>query len=385
MQLLGGLSREEFLKQYWQKKPLLISQAFPDYQSPISAEELGGLACEEGVESRLIMEHGGDKPWQLRHGPFKESDFTSLPDSHWTLLVQAVDHLIPELACLLDEFDFIPNWRIDDLMISFAQDQGSVGPHLDNYDVFLLQVQGQRHWYIDDKEFTESDFKKNTDLRLLNNFESKQDWMLEPGDMLYLPPGVAHHGIAIDDCLTFSIGFRAPTKKELVSAYTDEWDEGDDIGEDKFYSDSGLSLQESPGEIKSEHLQAIRELMIPTITDKASFGSWFGCYITENTGADIDYDEKELSANEFNNKFKQFGCLNRSGQVRFSYIVNDDSVALFIAGSEFNLSNSFLSLVSYICSNHLIGYTSVIACCDEDAALDFIFKLQRAGYFFFYD
>ncbi len=160
MQLLGGISREEFLNQYWQKKPLFINQAIPGYQSPLDAEEFAGLACEEGVESRLLMEKGGDKPWQLRHGPFEESDFTSLPESHWTFLIQAVDHLIPELACLVDKFDFIPNWRFDDLMISYAQDQGSVGPHIDNYDVFLLQVQGQRHWHIDDKDFSEKDLSK---------------------------------------------------------------------------------------------------------------------------------------------------------------------------------------------------------------------------------
>ncbi len=385
MQLLGGISREEFLKQYWQKKPLFINQAIPGYQSPLDAEEFAGLACEEGVESRLLMEKGGDKPWQLRHGPFEESDFTSLPDSHWTFLIQAVDHLIPELACLVDKFDFIPTWRFDDLMISYAQDQGSVGPHIDNYDVFLLQVQGQRHWHIDDKDFSEKDLKIESGLRLLNNFESKQDWVLEPGDILYLPPGVAHHGIAIGDCLSFSFGFRAPTKKELVSAYTNEWDEQNDTAEDEFYTDPGLSLQESAGEIKTDHLQAIREFMLPTITDENKFSSWFGCYITENTGGDIIYDEKELSADEFQTKFKQYGCINRNGQIRFSYIVNDDDIALFIAGNEFNLSNSYLPLVSYICSHHLIDYESVLACCDEVAALDFIFKLQRDGYFFFYE
>ena len=381
MQILGDLSREEFLKQYWQKKPLLIRQAFPDYQSPVSAEELAGLACEEGVESRLIMEKGGGKPWQLRHGPFKEKDFTSLPESHWTLLIQSVDHLIPELACLLDEFDFVPNWRIDDLMISFAQDQGSVGAHLDNYDVFLLQVQGRRHWHINDNEVTEADFMTDTELRLLSNFESKQDWILEPGDMLYLPPGIAHHGIALDDCLTFSIGFRASTRKELVSAYTDEWDEST---EDAFYSDSELRLQESPGEIKAEHIQAIRDLMLPTVTHEENFNSWFGCYITENARGNIEYDE-ELSEDEFHNKFKQSSCFNRSGQIRFSYISNDDSVALFIAGEEFNLSISYLPLVSYVCSHHLIDYASVMACCDENSALELLFKLHRAGYFFFYE
>ncbi len=382
MQLLGGLNRKDFLKQYWQKKPLLIRQAFPDYQSPLSAEELAGLACEEGVESRLVLEQAGDVPWQLRHGPFVESDFTSLPESHWSLLVQAVDHHIPELACLLDEFNFIPNWRIDDLMISFAQTDGSVGPHLDNYDVFLLQVQGKRHWHINDNEYTEENFISGMELRLLENFESKQDWILEAGDMLYLPPGVAHHGVALDDCMTFSIGFRAPTQKELLSTFNGQLDE---LTDDVFYSDPELVLQESPGEIKAEHIRSIQELMFSTASDKEDFNSWFGCYITENAAADIEYDVEELNADEFHNKFKQSDTLNRSGYSRFSYIVNDDSIALFIAGNKLNLSNSYLPLVSYFCSHHKLDYVSVMQCCDKDAALDLLFKLYCDGYFFFYE
>lgn len=381
MKLLGGLSREEFLKQYWQKKPLLIRQALPDYQSPISAEELAGLACEEGVESRLVEEFG-DEPWQLRHGPFVERDFTSLPESHWTLLVQAVDQHIPELARLIDEFDFIPNWRVDDLMISFAQAQGSVGPHLDNYDVFLLQVQGSRHWHINECDYSEDDVIVGPDLQILENFESEQDWILEPGDMLYLPPGVAHHGIALDDCLTFSIGFRAPTQKELLSAFAEQLDE---FAEEIFYSDSDLTLQESSGEIKAEHIQAIRELMISSMSDEETFNSWFGRFITDNPNAEHGYESGELAEEDFYEQFKETGSLNRNGVIRLSYIDYDTSIKLFVAGNEFNLSDSYLPLVSYLCSSHYIEYASVIDLCDEDAALDLIYKFYLAGYFFLDD
>ena len=196
MNILGEITATVFLEQYWQKKPLLIKRAFSNYQSPISAEELAGLACEEGVESRLILEHGETSPWQLRYGPFSEDDFTSLPKTNWSLLVQAVNHHVPELNELLEAFNFIPNWRIDDLMISYAPTHGSVGPHLDNYDVFLLQVQGRRHWHINENDYTEDDFIEDLELKILKDFEAKQDWILEPGDMLYLPPGIAHHGVA---------------------------------------------------------------------------------------------------------------------------------------------------------------------------------------------
>ena len=381
MQLLGGLSREEFLKQHWQKKPLLIRQALSDYQSPISAEELAGLACEEGVESRLIQEQGGEKPWQVRHGPFVESDFTSLPETHWTLLVQSVEHHIPELANLLDEFNFIPNWRIDDLMISFAQAEGSVGPHLDNYDVFLLQVQGKRHWHIDESEYSDDDLMPDTDLKILTNFISKEDWVLEPGDLLYLPPGVAHHGVALDDCLTFSIGFRAPTQKELLIAFSEQIDE---LKDDVFYSDPDLTLQESSGEIKAEHLQSIRKLMIESLSSDDEFNSWFGRYITEKKN-DLVFENENLTESEFAKVFEDEGALIRNGNIRMSYIENNESLSLFIAGEEFCLSKSYMLLVSYICAHHTLEYNAVIACCENDAAIELLVKLYNEHYFFFND
>lgn len=378
MQLLGGLSREEFLQQYWQKKPLLIRQAFPDYQSPISAEEFGGLACEDDIESRLIQEQGGEKPWQVRHGPFVESDFTSLPDSYWTLLLQSIDHHIPGLAVLLDEFDFIPTWRIDDLMVSFAQAYGSVGPHLDNYDVFLLQVQGKRHWHINEDDYSDDDLMPNTDLKILNNFKSTQDWVLEPGDMLYLPPAVAHHGIALDDCLTFSIGFRAPTRKELLIAYTD--DNNEDAA-DVFYTDAGLSLQQSAGEIKKEHIEAIKNLMRLSNVKEDEFNSWFGCFITEKTN-ELEYENGALDEQQFQERLKQLGRLIRNGNIRLSYIENNESLSLFIAGEEFVLSSSYLSLLQYITTHHIIDFDKAIECCDEAAATELLYKLYDNNYIY---
>lgn len=378
MQLLGGISREGFLKQYWQKKPLLIRQAMPDYKSPISAEELGGLACESDIESRLIQEQGGKKPWQVRHGPFVESDFTSLPDSHWTLLVQSVDHHIPELAVLLDKFDFIPTWRVDDLMVSFAQAYGSVGPHLDNYDVFLLQVQGKRHWHINDSDYVDTDLMPNTDLKILNNFKSTQDWILEPGDMLYLPPAVAHHGIALNDCLTFSVGFRAPTRKELLTAYMDN-DEG---AADAFYTDPDLALQEFPGEIKKEHIDAIKNLMRLSNVKEDEFNSWFGCFITEKTN-ELEYDNEVLDESEFQVRFKEIERLTRNGNIRLSYIENNESLSLYIAGEEFVLSVSYLSLLQHITTNHIIDFDKAIQCCDETAVLELLYKLYDSNYLYF--
>lgn len=378
MQLLGGLNRKEFLEQYWQKKPFLIRQALPDYQSPLSAEEFAGLACEDGVESRLIQEQGGEKPWQVRHGPFNESDFTSLPESHWTLLVQSVDHHVPELAVLLDEFDFIPAWRIDDLMVSFAQTQGSVGPHLDNYDVFLLQVQGKRHWHINENQYSNDDLMPNTDLKILKHFQSQQDWILEPGDMLYLPPEVAHYGIALDDCLTFSIGFRAPTRKELLIAYTDSHAEN---FSESFYRDPDLCLQDSPGEINKTNIKAIQNFMNLSNVDQDEFNHWFGCFITEKTN-ELEFENEALDEQAFLKQFKQSKKIMRNGNIRFSYIVNKESISLFVAGEEILLSSSYHDLVSYITANHCISLEESIQCCNESAVMDLFFKLYDNHFVF---
>ncbi len=379
MNFLGNLSPADFLKQYWQKKPLLIKQAFPNYQSPITAEELAGLACEEGIESRLIQEHVKDSAWQLQHGPFQESDFTSLPKSHWSLLVQAVNHHVPALNQLLDEFNFLPAWRVDDIMISYAPVNGSVGPHLDNYDVFLLQVQGHRHWHINEDDYSEDDFIDDLELKILSDFKANQDWILEPGDMLYLPPDVAHHGIALDDCLTFSIGFRAPSQKELLSAYTVSFN---DVGRDQFYTDPDLQLQDSAGEIKTEHIQAMRKMILSAISDDADFASWFGRFITEDMNQ-YEAGQNELDNNEFNKHFKQNGYLNRYGNIRFSYIQENENLKFFYAGNELQLALEQRPLIQYLSSQHRLEYTETLQFGNEESALELIYTLYSAGCFYF--
>jgi 50S ribosomal protein L16 3-hydroxylase len=379
MNFLGNLSPADFLKQYWQKKPLLIKQSFPNYQSPITAEELAGLACEEGIESRLIQERVKDNSWQLQHGPFQEHDFTSLPKSHWSLLVQAVNHHIPALNQLLDEFNFVPVWRVDDIMVSYAPVNGSVGPHLDNYDVFLLQVQGRRHWHINEHDYTEDDFLDELELKILADFKAEQDWILEPGDMLYLPPGVAHHGIALDDCMTFSVGFRAPSKKELLSAYTVNFN---DVAKDQFYTDQDLQLQDSSGEIKTEHIRSMREMILSAVSDDAEFASWFGRFITEDMNH-YETEQNELDNDAFKKQFKQNGYLNRYGNIRFSYIEDHENLKFFYAGNELQLALEQLSLIQYLSSQHRLDYIETLKFGNEESALDLIHKLYNAGCFYF--
>ena len=185
-------------------------------------KKLAGLACEQDIESRLIINDQETGSWDLKHGPFNDDAFSNLPKSHWTLLVQAVNHWIPQAAQLLEQFDFIPRWRIDDLMMSYANDGGGVGPHFDHYDVFLVQTCGSRRWEIGGTYNEDASFQENLPVKILKNFTATESWVLEPGDILYVPPGVGHNGIAQGDgCITCSIGFRAPSHSDILLEFTD--------------------------------------------------------------------------------------------------------------------------------------------------------------------
>ena len=241
------------------RQPLLIRQALPGFQSPISAEELAGLACEQGVHSRLVIEKDAESPWLLRYGPFSEEDFTALPHTHYSLLVSECEKWLPELRSLVELFNFIPSWRIDDLMISYAPEQGSVGPHIDEYDVFLIQASGQRRWSIIDHKLDQPDIIPDLDLAILRQFEADREWTLEPGDMLYLPPKIAHHGVAVgDDCMTYSVGFRAPAASDIMDSFLLETSDRDLT--DERYHDITLDRARDPAEITSEDIQQFKSM-----------------------------------------------------------------------------------------------------------------------------
>src|SRR3990170_7562789 len=204
-----------FLTDFWQKRPLLIRSPWRAWNNPLAPDELAGLACESDVESRLVTQL--PDTWELEHGPLSGTRFAQLGKQPWTLLVQAVDHHVPAVAALLEPFRFIPNWRIDDVMVSYAVEGGGVGPHFDQYDVFLVQGLGRRRWQLGRLCDHATELLPHDDLRLLASFEPTDEWILEPGDILYVPPRVAHNGIAVsDDCMTYSIGFRAPSRRELI-------------------------------------------------------------------------------------------------------------------------------------------------------------------------
>jgi 50S ribosomal protein L16 3-hydroxylase len=268
------LDREAFLASNWQQRPLYLPGAVPGFNPPIHADELAGLALESDVESRIVEQRDGE--WHLQHGPFSAGDFDRAHP--WTLLVQAVDHHVPEVAALRRLVDFLPSWRIDDVMVSYAVDGGSVGPHFDYYDVFLLQGSGRREWRIGPRCDARTPLLPHPELRLLQRFECEDRYVLEPGDILYLPPGVAHWGIARGECTTFSIGFRAPRINDMLSRWVDQLLES--VGPDEFYRDLRQDPVTRPGEIRPA--DAVRALaQVQAALDQASGERWFGELVTE--------------------------------------------------------------------------------------------------------
>ncbi|WP_278957485.1 cupin domain-containing protein [Aquipseudomonas alcaligenes] len=346
LQLLGGLTPREFLRDYWQQKPLLVRQAIPGFESPISADELAGLALEEEVESRLVLEHGAH-PWELRRGPFAEDTFSQLPERDWTLLVQAVDQFVPEVAEVLKDFGFLPSWRIDDLMISFAAPGGSVGPHFDNYDVFLLQAEGQRRWKIGQMCDADSKLLVHADLRILAEFEQTDEWVLEPGDMLYLPPRLAHYGIAEDDCMTYSVGFRAPSAAEVLTHFTDFLAQF--LPDEERYSDAGMAPISDPHQIQQEALDRLKALLTEHMSDERLLLTWFGQFMTEPRYPEL-VSGPEIEEADFLAALEDGAVLVRNPSARLAWSEVDVGLVLFASGQSRLLPAHLKELLRLICA-----------------------------------
>ncbi len=276
--LLGGFSPQNFMRRHWQKKPLLIRQAVPGGVNLLSRARLFELAARDDVESRLIVHEAGT--WSLRHGPLKRGAIPSLKRPRWTLLVQGLDLHVSAAHELLQSFRFVPDARLDDLMLSYASDGGGVGPHVDSYDVFLLQVQGCRRWRIGRSR--DGTCKPNVPLKILAHFEPEHEWLLEAGDMLYLPPGWAHDGVAVGECLTASIGFRAPGRSEIGREVLQrQLDDAEPAGADVLYRDPRQVATSEPARIPAELRAFAVNAMQRAIADDRSLDCTLGEILTE--------------------------------------------------------------------------------------------------------
>jgi len=342
---LGKLRPEQFLEQYWQKKPCLIRQAFPDFSPMLDENDLAGLACEEMAESRLITGTYAAADWDVTHGPFSEQELAALGEQNWTLLVQDVEKHYAPLQKFLSLFSFIPNWRLDDLMISYAVAGGSVGPHVDQYDVFLLQASGRRRWQIAGS--FEPELLSDCPLNVLKQFKVEQEWVLEAGDMLYLPPGLAHYGLELDAGMTWSVGSRAPSAADLLQGLG-EWlaflpDEGGR------YSDPGLRPAARAGEITAQALDRLRGLMLTRINDIDDLNAYLAAFMSRFRLANEPAAPPEIiSTAQVLAEISDGAELMRNPWTRLVWIKTPTAACIFAAGQRYECS---IDLAVFLCGH----------------------------------
>ncbi len=299
--LLGGLTPQAFMRRHWQKKPLLVRGAYPGGTPPISRAELFELARRDDVQSRLVVHAEGS--WALAHGPFARRALPPLKQPRWTLLVQGVDTKLDSAHRLLSNFRFVPDARVDDLMISYASDGGGVGPHVDSYDVFLLQLHGQRRWRVG--RSPNPRFRPGMPLKILAHFQPQHDWLLEPGDMLYLPPGWGHDGVAVGECLTASIGFRAAGRDEVAHQVLQrllDAAELDEAASPHLYRDPDQPAVLEPGRIPAALQAFATDAVARVVADRVGLDCGLGEWLSEPAAgvsfepADVEIDMLALDA-----------------------------------------------------------------------------------------
>lgn len=332
MPLLGGLTPRRFLERHWQKRPLLVRNAIAGFAGLLGPDELMALACRDEVEARVVIRRAGR--WEVRHGPFQPRFFRRLPARGWTLLVQDVNHFVAAGRELLQRFDFIPYFRLDDLMLSYAPAGGGVGPHFDSYDVFLLQGLGHRRWAVSRQR--DLALVPDAPLKLLADFSAEEEWILGPGDMLYLPPAWAHDGVAQDHCMTYSIGFRAPGWQELAVQFLAHLQ--DRLALDGRYADPGLRPAAHPARLGQPLLREAARRLGGIRWSQADMRRFLGCYLTEpKPHVFFTPPRRALSLHAFAQRALRSGlALSLKTQMLYdgnAIFVNGESVALGSAGS----------------------------------------------------
>jgi len=369
--LLGGLSAREFLTEYWQKKPLLIRQAVPGFNGLLSRDELFDLACDADVESRYIRlpAAGLDGEWTLERGPQRRARLRGKKQP-WTVLVQGLNLWVPDGDHLLHHFDFIPQARLDDLMVSYAIDGGGVGPHFDNYDVFLLQGTGKRRWQIADQ--ADRSLIEGAPLRILKSFQPSEDWVLEPGDMLYLPPHWAHNGTAIGECTTYSIGFRSPTAQELGTEFLAWMQER--IQLEGLYADPNLALQQHSAEIGTQMVDQIEHMLSAICWGRADVEAFVGAYLSEpKSHVFFEPPEQALSRKAFVRAASTHGFrLDARSLLLF------DRNCFYLNGEALDLDPTLRETITHLADRRELPASSFASC--PDTLLDLLHDWYENGF-----
>ncbi len=341
--LLGGLSPSTFMRRHWQKKPLVIRQAIPGFQPPVDRSDLLDLAAQPEVQSRLIVQAAPDlaRDWKFRHGPFPRRSLPPFKQPGWTLLVQGVDLHDERVHGLMNQFRFVPDARLDDVMVSYASDGGGVGPHFDSYDVFLLQAHGRRRWRIGRQK--DLSLQPNLPLKILANFEPEQEFVLEPGDMLYLPPRYAHDGVAQGDCMTYSIGFRSPNAAELAREMLQGLaEQAVEQVRPRLYHDPTQAAVMHCAEIPEGIFQFAQEALQDALRDPLAMRRALGEYLSEPK-ANVWFDPVDVDV--------LTGRLTLDRRTRMAY----DAHHIFVNGESFLASGRDAQLMRSLADQRTLG------------------------------
>lgn len=367
------LNCADFIQRYWQKRPVVLKRGFKNFVDPISPDELAGLAMENEVDSRLVSHQDGK--WQVSHGPFES--FDHLGENNWSLLVQAVDHWHEPSAALMRPFSFLPDWRTDDLMISFSVPGGGVGPHFDQYDVFIIQGTGRRRWRVGDKVPLKQHCP-HPDLLQVEPFDAIIDEEMEPGDILYIPPGFPHEGYSLENAINYSVGFRAPSGRELISGFAD-YAIARELGSHRF-SDPDVPAREHKAEILPEELEGIRAMMIDVINQPEQFNQWFGEFISQSRHElDVAPPEPPYQPDEIYDALQQGDKLSRLGGLRVLTIGS----AVFVNGEQMEAPHH--AALTAIANLHQLGAEDLAEALDDPSFLAQLAALVNSGYWYFSD
>jgi 50S ribosomal protein L16 3-hydroxylase len=332
LQILGGISAAEFFAEYWQKKPLLVKNALPEVKGLLVPDDILELAQEEGVTARLLTQQGAqNEQWRVKNSPLTAKDFKKLPPL-WTLLVQALDHFSPDIAQLWQHFDFIPQWRRDDIMVSYAPKGGSVGRHFDQYDVFLVQAYGKRRWQLGQYCTPDCELIPNQPLRLLPDMNVDFDEILEPGDLLYVPPTLSHYGVAEDNCLTLSFGFRMPDRTQLLDDFTDHLLSKPDT-QIPVPDLATRSIQDA-GEVSATDLAMLKQQVMQLLQNTSYFDEAALSLLTESKYPDSLPENEALSTQELGELLQEGAIIQREPATRLLYRYADNNQLEFWAQGE---------------------------------------------------
>ncbi len=376
-----NLDKQAFLQHHWQKQPLVIKNAFSNFQDPITPEELAGLACEEEIASRIVLTkpNGESKQdnWEIIQGPIE--DYSPFGEQHWQLLVQAVNHWYPDSQPLVDAFRFLPDWRFDDLMVSFATPGGGVGPHIDNYDVFILQGSGRRRWLVGDKgHYTPRNGDNTTPL--IDDFEPMIDVILTPGDLLYIPPGFPHRGETLETALSYSMGFRAPSQQELISSIADHLIDTN-TGLKRFTSnkeatDAGLLSREQ----QQEMMAMLQELM----NQPTHYQTVLGHLLSQNRfELDLCTPEQNYNQVQLLEALEDGAELVRIGGLKILQLEDDQHSRLFINGESYSFEQTQLAelkTLTILANNVSFSSTAALQLCKESTVCNYFVWLLNRGY-----